>query len=275
MPAIFRASADWSRSALLLGRARQPWIPSEEDSQLMLELASPTLRKDSKVVVLGVTPAIIQLSWPRQVMLCAIDASPAMIAAQWRAHSSIASMVACARWQSMPFPDAAASAIVGDGSLNTLPSLAEYPVVFAELSRMLRRDGVLVLRCFVRSTAESVEEVVEAALNRKFTTSAPFRLRLCMALAKKDGGLGLGELLEGFNALFPDRQRLAAAAGWPMEEIERFDMDKGSNVRITFPSESQITKLAAPFFDVRAVRRGSYALAEYCPTIALAVNRAP
>jgi hypothetical protein len=243
----------------------------------LLDLAGTALRNRRGrplAIVLGVTPGIMELQWPADVTLLALDHSLPMINAQWQANESAPSVASCARWQAMPVPDGVADAIVGDGSLNALSSLADYPDVLSELARVVKRDGVIVLRFFIRPPGgDSVEEIMDAVMRRAFPTSATFRFRLTMALTKDDGSVVLGEFLDQFNALFPDREKLAAAAGWPMDEIDRFDMDRGSRVALTFPDEATIRAIVAPFFDVISVRQGSYPLADRCPTVAFAPKR--
>jgi SAM-dependent methyltransferase len=264
------ASNDWSKSALGLGLARPPWTPCPEDGDLLLEALSPYVKNGeavSLVALLGVTPALTQLSWPDGVRLLAVEASPAIVRSQWRAHPSVPSAVICAKWQALPLPDNSAAAVAGDGSLNALP-YAAYPDLFREVARVLAPGSAFILRCFVRpDTRGDVEEITREVAKRAFPNSAPFRLGLCMMLCEGDGSLLLGTLLERFNALFPDRTKLASMAGWPIDEVHRFDMDRGSTIQLTFPSLSELAAYAEPLFAIREVRHGSYNLAELCPTI--------
>ncbi len=264
------ASDDWSRSALALGLARAPWTPCSEDGELLLDVLSPYLIGGgavSIVALLGVTPALTQLSWPQGAHVLAVDASPTMVRSHWRAHPSVPSAVICGRWQALPLADNCAAAVTGDGSLNALP-YAAYKDLLREVARVLSPEGVLVLRCFVRpDTRCSVKDITQDVAKRAFANSAPFRLRLCMALAERDGTLVLGTLLERFNALFPDRAKLAETAGWPTDEVDRFDMDRDSKIELTFPSLSELAAYAKPSFAIREVRYGSYNSAELCPTI--------
>jgi hypothetical protein len=80
-------------------------------------------------------------------------------------------------------------------------------------------------------------------------------------------------LLERFNAHFPDRARLAETAGWPIGEVDRFDMDRDSKIELTFPTLSQLAACVAPSFAIREVRYGSYNSAELCPTITFVPSR--
>ena len=264
------ADDHWKNTTLnLKPPVRPPWHPSREDAAFMREWTSPVLEKASlrKVLVLGVTPEIVQLNWPPGAHVVAIDSSPAMIASLWHGNASVPSHVACARWQLLPVKDAQFDAVVGDGSLNALSSLEEYGKVMGEVSRVLKSDGVFVLRCFVRPPQiETPERVLSKAMEGEFPTTAAFRMRFAFAMADADGSIGLAALRDAFNALVPDRDALARLTGWPRQDIDRVDTDKDSRVRLTFPTQSQLVSLSEPVFRVEDSARGTYTQAEHCPT---------
>jgi SAM-dependent methyltransferase len=225
------------------------------------------------VALLGVTPALTQLSWPKGARVLAFDASAAMVRSQWRAHPAVPSAVICASWQALPLPDNSLVAVAGDGSLNALP-YAAYHDLLREVARVLAPEGVFILRCFVRpDTRRAIEGITQELSKGTYANSASFRLQLCMTLAERDGSLVLGTLLERFNALFPDRAKIAAMAGWPIDEADRFDMDRNSKIELTFPSLSELAAYAEPLFAIREVRHASYNLAELCPTITFVPNQ--
>ncbi len=91
----------------------------------MLQMAAPFLldRADAaNIVVMGVTPEIVQLDWPAHVRLQAFDHSAEMIASVWRPHPNLPSEVQQVRWQNMPLADHSVDCVVGDGSLTDQPA---------------------------------------------------------------------------------------------------------------------------------------------------------
>jgi SAM-dependent methyltransferase len=264
------ADDHWKNTTLnLKPPVRPPWHPSREDAAFMREWTSPVLAKASvqKILVLGVTPEIVQLGWPPTAHIVGIDSSPAMIASLWQGNASTLSHVTCARWQLMPFKDAHFDAVVGDGSLNALSSTEEYGKVLGEVSRVLKPEGVLVLRCFVKPPhVEPPERVLLKAMEGEFPTTAAFRLRFALAVADADGSIGLAALHDAFNALVPDRDALARVTGWPRQDIDRVDTDKDSRVRLTFPTQAQLVSLSESSFKIKDSARGTYTQAEHCPT---------
>ena len=263
------AQDHWKKACINLMPGRPPWSPSREDGMFMREFAGLALERDadSRLLVLGVTPEMIQLDWPPAAHMVAVDSSPAMIASTWRPHRSLRSSVVCARWQDMPLPTAAFDAVVGDGSLNALSSLDHYGQVLRQVARVLKPGGVFVLRCFVRpDKIETPEHVLAQARAGAFPTTAAFRMRFAFAVTGTDGSIALARMRDTFNALAPDRDDLARAAGWPRDHIDRVDVDKDSGVKLTFPTQSQFVALAKPFFELESSMRGTYLLSDQCPT---------
>jgi SAM-dependent methyltransferase len=258
----------WSKTHLRAMKVRPPFSPTEEDIAFVREMTAPALSGPAcKVLVLGTTPALVQCDWPTGTEITAVDSSPGMVAS-FQPHPSLASRALCAEWQNLPLDGGVFDAAAGDGSLNSLPTLNHYPRVFAELARVLKPDGALVLRVFVRPREmESPDEVVAASRAREFPTTAAFRFRLAMALAGEDGSVALAALHEAFDALVPDREALAAATGWPRADIDRVDVDRDSKVRFTFPTLERLASLCAGAFAIARLARGTYTQSAECPTV--------
>lgn len=234
----------------------------------MIEAARPELEAAAAtLLVLGVTPELIALEWPREARMIVLDSSAGVISALWGENPRPESEVICALWQDMPLGDASMAAAVGDGSLNALTSLAEYQVVLAQLARVLRPRAILALRCFVRpERSERPDELAARAMRGDFPTISTFRFRLAMTLAGPDARVSLGDLPPVMDALFPDRDALAHATGWTRAEIDSTDAITGA-IPVTFPTEAELTSLTEPGFERIAVRTADYPEAVRCPTL--------
>lgn len=256
-------------------RGGLPLRPPEEAVTMMFELVTPFLHKDSnrhELVLLGVTPEIAGLPWPKNVNLRAFDQSAEMIASVWQPTIAITSSVEQAEWQSMPLPDGSVDAIVGDGCTTQLPDKLAYQHLFLELARVLRQNGEIVMRCFIRPPLkETLYQVVGDALAGNINYFGSLKWRIAMALVEQQDHFSIGvcDIFDTFNQLFPDRVQLARAAGWPLAMVETIDRYSGSSICYTFPTLTQLEKLISQWFAIAEVRYGQYELSERCPTLRL------
>jgi SAM-dependent methyltransferase len=268
-----KADDPWSQSALRVAPRRPPWCPTAEDVGFVLDAACPALearQATGTVLILGVTPEIVQLDWPASANLVAVDSSASMIASTWQPHPLCSSRVICAGWDVMPLDTGSIDVAAGDGSLNALPTFDLYRPVLGEIARVLRPGGVLVLRCFLKpKQPESPAAVVKAAFAGEIATTADFRMRFLMALAGQGNSVALATVPVAFDALVPDRDQIVAATGWPRAHVDLVDIDIDSNIGLTFPTEAEMRDRAEPLFEISAPRHGNYALSNLCPTMVL------
>lgn len=273
-----RQQAVWKKHADQWQWVGAPLRPTPEDGQLMLQLAQSALSGKSiaHVVVLGVTPEVVHLPWPAQAQLQAFDHSAEMIAKVWRPHAQVASSVQQVRWEAMPLPGRSVDLLVGDGSLAALPHLQTYRDVLTEVGRVIRPDGVLVVRCFIRpDQPETLETVAHAALSGQIRSFHALKWRVAMAQGLgEDFSVPVVGIRSAFNDIFPDRDHLARLTGWARETIDTIDVYAGTDTRYTFPTLAALRQACAPRFEVADVRHGHYELAERCPTICFRLQRA-
>ena len=256
-------------------RGGLPLRPPEEAVTMMFELVAPFLHNGvnrHELVLLGVTPEIAGLPWPKNVNLRAFDQSAEMIASVWQPTIAITSSVEQAEWQLLPLPDGSVDAILGDGCTTQLPDKLAYQQVFLELSRVLRQDGEVVMRSFIRPPfKETLDQVVRDALAGTINYFGSLKWRIAMALVEQQDNfsIGVGDIFDTFNHLFPDRVQLAKAAGWPLAMVETIERYSGSRICYTFPTLPQLEQLISRWFTISKVCYGKYELSERCPTLQL------
>lgn len=263
--------AVWMRHAVQWARVGPPLRPSEEDRHLFSALVAPALQPGATVGILGVTPELVQLPWPSGVRIQAFDHSPAMVEAVWAPNPAVPSEVCVTRWESLPCADGSLDAAVGDNSLGVLASLGDQEPVLRSLARVLRPGGLLVLRYFVRpDDPESPDAVISDVFSGRVRSFHALKWRVAMTLAETPGfSVAVSDIHRLFERMFPDREQLAAAGGWPVELIDTIDAYAGAPTRFTFSTLDAALANAGPWFQVVDVRRGSYELAERCPVVAL------
>jgi hypothetical protein len=220
---------------------------------------------DSDVLLLGVTPELANLG--RQ--LTALDWSESMIGHIWPGDGPDRTAM-LADWRAIPDAGRKFTAVIGDGSFNCL-TLPDVTVVFGQLAKVLARPARLAVRAYVTpSPCESLADVRRAAMAGEAGGFHGFKWRLAMALAAEAGSaeVAVADVHARFEALFPDRAALAAAAGWSVETIAEIDAYAGSDAVYIFPTEAELLAAIPPVFSKpRLAYSGPYDLAERCPIL--------
>ncbi len=264
----------WARHASQWGRVGFPLKPGLEDAELMRQMLGPIFTEQdlrARIAVLGVTPELIQWTWPPQVEIRAFDHSPEMIARVWQPHPTVASSVREADWRKLPLADGSVHAIVGDGSFNVLPSLDDYALLLRELQRVSSPAAMLVVRFFIRpAEPEMPQRIVDDVVSGRLKSFHALKWRIAMALTDTaSASIPVEEIWQAFQRYFPSRQALAHMTSWPMVDIDTIDAYEGASTRYTFPTLSQLQSCCQPYFDIETIRYPGYELGHCCPTLAL------
>jgi SAM-dependent methyltransferase len=218
--------------------------------------------------MLGVTPELAAIGRK----LTAIDQSPEMIAGIWPGDTDTRRAVP-GDWLDMPMGRDSVMAIIGDGCLSALGSSRERRRLLAEIARTLRPDGRAVIRTF--ASPEMPEDLATVHTRAMAGAAGTFhalkwRIAMACAAADPDRAMPVATILEAFERLFPDRQALAAATGWPLPVIGTIDVYARSNTVYCFATLAMLTEEAAEHFGgVEITPTGRYPLAECCPLLVL------
>lgn len=218
-------------------------------------------------LLLGVTPELAAVP-PH---LVAIDWSRAMVDAAWTGNAPHRHVV-IGDWKRLPLADASVAAAIGDGVLSMLSLPTEQPLLFAQLRRVVRPGGRIVLRCF--ATPDRCEDVA-AVRNAAFAGGLDFhafkqRFNMAVSVADRLPNISSAHLFDRFEAIFPDRDALAQASGWSRATIAEIDAYRGSRYVHCYPSRSAVSALVPDWArGVRFVETKGYPLAERCPLLVI------
>lgn len=251
----------WQTFAERWNRLGSPLRPCAEDVENFSSALGDT---PGYCLLLGVTPELANLS----AHISALDNSADMIRALWPQDKP----VILGDWLAMPFEPCSFDNVIGDGCPVLLSWPLQYQKLFAQVGRVLKPGGKLLLRVFVGAeTAESTEQVCSDALAGRMKSFHAFKWRLSMAIAatSPDYTFCIADTLATFDRLLPDRERLAAASGWCMDEIKTIDFYRGSTARYSYPPLSQLRKTIPLGLKEYEPLYGSYELAERCPLLVL------
>ena len=248
-----------------------PTRPSAEDGEFLINSALAFLDPShsiNKVVVLGVTPEIVALDWPKNVVIDAFDISRSMIESVWAPNPKNMSHVHQSNWKSLPLEDESIPLVVGDGCLTALNGIEEAQSLFKEMHRILCYEGAIMMRCFVRPLfRENLSAVVDDAINGKIQNFGTLKWRLAMALSEYDGRVRPKLIYQEFLRCFPNVQALLDVTGWSLLSIDTIKSYDSMDSFFTFPSLEEVNAVSKQWFTIEQVFEGSYELAERCPTI--------
>jgi len=204
-------------------------------------------------------------------MLLAIDRSSAMIENVWPGNPLVHAKALCGEWTHMPIADQACDVVVGDGCFTVIRYPQEYEGVIRELRRVLKGDGLLAMRIFVRpDMPEPVGELFDDLWAGRIVNFHTFKWRLAMALhGDLAGGVRLADIWNAWNAAVPEPDVLAKRLDWPIETIHTIDVYRERDVRYTFPRLEELRRALSDHFTEVACVYPDYQMGDRCPTVGL------
>lgn len=260
----------WDEVAKSFAALGSPLRPSAEDvhfhEEAMRKWAAKHPDEPYWGLILGMTPELGAMRWPEQCSILGVDQSFAMAKTVWPGNIPFRRRAICGNWTNMPFPKASIGIAVGDGSMNCV----KYPEALRELAanvrNLLRDDGLLLLRLFVRpDSEESPEDIFSDLAQSKISSINHFKLRMLMALqSSTEEGIAVKDVYDKWASRGIDEECLMARTGWERSAIKVLEYYKGQDVVHTFPTLDEFRTVLYEFFDEVEVSAPSYALGERC-----------
>jgi hypothetical protein len=224
-----------------------------------------------RVLLLGVTPELYFLPWPKGTDIMAVDRTQPMIDAVWPGPKDA---VYCAEWTTMTLPDGSRDIILCDGGMEQ----PQYPQEHRRLVRILRQvlsdGGLTILRLYVLpSQRESPETVLRDFVQGRVSNINILKLRLGMALqGTSSEGVQRKTIWDAFHAAAPDPYCLARQLGWSAGQMHVIDAYRDCPDRFFFLTVADLRQLfcSSPGgFQFESLHVPSYELGERCPTVVL------
>ncbi len=254
----------WPLHARAWSLVGPPLRPCAEDIEIVRGAIATRTTRAIDVLVLGVTPELVAMTLPHGSSLVAVDKQSSMIDALFEPAAHRRAITG--DWLAMPLPDASIDVAVGDGCLSVFAFPGTYRAFAAELARVVRPGGLLVLRLFTAPRVPESLDDVRAALPAIKTFDA-LKWRTAMAI-QRDNAVRVSAIRDAFDALVPDRAALAARTGWRRDVIDHIDIYRDSPASYSFPSLDDVRTTLSPFTEA-ACHIPSYELGDRCPTIVL------
>ena len=265
----------WDHVAPSFSVLGPPLKPSPEDVQFVekavADWSSDHPGKRLRALLLGVTAGIANMRWPEESALIAVDNSFEMAGTVWPGNIPSKRRAVCGDWLSLPQAHASCDVVIGDGSMNCV----RYPDGFRALAKsvrsILRPDGVLLLRSFVRPEAkDSLEQVFTDLFQSKFPTVNHFKFLLLMAMQRStEQGIVVDDVYREWMRRKINKDELIAITGWEKQSIRSIEIYEGQDVVHTFPTVSELRSVLGEFFDEVSISTPSYLLGDRCPSFVL------
>jgi SAM-dependent methyltransferase len=270
-----RAALAYWNSMAGAWRIPPPLSPSAEDI-LWYENNTGCLEPDRPqapaALLLGVTPAIANMRWPRDTSLIAVDWSQGMLQNVWtRPDGRVWAEPVRADWRALPLRTASRDVAVGDGCYTALGSYENAVRTNAEIRRVLRDRGLFCLRAFLRpDRPEAVEGLFGELAQGSVSNLDLFRWRLAMAVhGSSRAGVRLSEVWRCWSEHLGDGRSAAERHGWPDAARRNFERWRDFEIRYYFPSLAELHALAAPCFEVLSWEIPRYEWGERFPRIVM------
>lgn len=256
-------ASGWEQFHRRVVQLRPPLSPHPAD---VAAIARQIANDDAHVLLLGMTAAL----FGQGQRLTAIDFSAPMIARLWPGDTATHRALE-GDWRGLAPPDRPYTAVIGDGSFNTLAWPHDIAAVGARLAAAAP-GAVLAVRCFLApppAMAESLDDLAAAAAAGTLGGfhAAKWRIAMALAAAAGDPNVPVVAIAAAFDALFPDRAALSAATGWTLETIAEIDAYRGSPACLAFPTAAQLLAALGTPPGAGFVAAGGYELADRCPLL--------
>jgi SAM-dependent methyltransferase len=267
----------WRQNARQWQLIGTPLRPVVEDIQVMEAAVERWYGRHAAsspyVLLLGVTQEIARMRWPPKTWLTAVDKSSAMIRGIWPGDE-LGFPAVSADWMALPIRDRSQDLVIGDGSFNTMVDANGHQALANAIRRVLRPDGLLLMRFFLRpERAEARAAVFEDLWQGRIGNFHVFKWRFVQALqGDSSAGVRLADIWDVWRAEIPDPPRLARHLGWPVEVITTIDSYRGASARYTFPTLHEVRETFAASFVEELCAFPHYELGERCPTLVFRIR---
>jgi hypothetical protein len=261
----------WPKLAAYWPHVVPPLRPASQDLGFYWNAAQEWIRLHGvpRVLLLGVTPVLYSLPWPRGTDFLAVDRTQSMIDLLW---SGPREAVQCNDWRSLALPDGSRDIVLCDGGLHLLTYPEEQQKLVLLLKHLLSENGLCLFRLFVPPTQrESPEAVLADLFNGKISNLSILKLRMGMALRNHaEQGVALGDIFQKIQDAVPDLESLAIKIGWPVEHMLAIKGYQGVAFRyhyVTVQEASDMFCVKPGGFQIERLETPTYDLGQYCPTI--------
>lgn len=229
-----------------------------------------------QALLLGATPEVASMRWPEGTFVMGMDISLPMAKMVWPGDVPGSRGIVCGNWLDTPRRDQSCDAVIGDGSVNCLKYPEGFEALARTVARVLRPNGLLVLRCYLQSPVrETAEAVYGAALSGSISSFHAFKLRLLMALQTNlHKGVAVDDVYRSWVKRKIRLQALPKGPGWELPAIKTIDFYKDSTTVYAFPTIAELRRALLPCLEEVTQLTPTHDMADRCPLLVFRASKA-
>lgn len=262
----------WDNQAKRWANIGPPLRPSQIDIQASSSWIKDLIlgEKPFNVLLLGATPEIAHIHWPKNTHFIAVDNNFLMLKSILPSQTpTVKPLGLVGDWLNLPLKDGTIDLVIGDGCF-TCVAEKSYEKMIQEIRRVMSPTGCLIMRFFIRpQVKESIECIQNDFLLGKIDNFHILKWRIAMALhGTLSQGVSLSNIWDSWNTLFKkNNQSLFKQLQWPQAVTQTIDNYKDSPVFYTFPTLQEVRMALHTYFKEQDIFLPKYSLGERCPTL--------
>lgn len=273
----------WEYLTDLMKELAPPLRPAAVDVEFLLASIQPLLQsanrgRSLRVLVLGATPGFRALPWPAGTQLLIVDFSSNMLQQFWPGPPG---ETLCSNWLDLTPEYGPFDLVLGDGWLYQLRWPEQQLSIVKILHRLMRPDGLLVSRFFVRDSIHENFDAAFAALSALPSRSkdlVKLRLWLASQSTTAQGSRPADSWLQ-LRQRLPELWQLAAFVGQSEATTQSHtELYQQADQRcFHFATLDLVKALFCQMpggFGLQAEFSPSYPLGQYCPSLVFRANPA-
>jgi SAM-dependent methyltransferase len=192
-----------------------------------------------RVMVMGATPGLHDLSWPPGTKLVAVDKSAFMLERLWPGGPET---TRCEDWTTMSLPDGSRDIALTDLGLCFVRN-SRQAALASTLGRILAPGGLFIARHICAAgAARDFDRVMRDFLSGKLHNSSELKMRLALALAGERARVRLGDIWARYDDAIPDRSKLPVLTGWSERELSRIEGYRDAGELYYFPGLQELER---------------------------------
>ena len=264
----------WSAFSRIWDLIAPPLRPSAQDVDCYSWHVSEWARLHGppRGVILGVTPELARLPWPKGSIVRAVDRSPEMIERVWPGPRTASIL---ADWTAISLPTSSVDLVLCDLGLVQVSYPEGLKKIARSLRRILRPEGLFIGRlCVPPEVSESTQEVLDEWKQGGLSNASLLKLRLGMSLQpNSSAGVQLGQIWNTWSHAANPSDRFAAVQGWTSSEAKTLLSYRQNRTTYHFASVREVAQIFTHDpggFVTTSLTRISSPFGNQCPILSLA-----